>query len=147
MARLNREKSELMNKVLCNPHCKWIKKTKEVMEKYNIEERDLMGTASETKNTIHFVVFLVFMRKMKASQEKRSKLNFFLQGKKEWKPEEPAEYMKKLTRKQVSTIFKARTRMLKVKGNYKNGHRDLTCRACGYELETQGHVLSECAVL
>ena len=52
--------------------------------------------------------------------------------------------MKKLTRKQESTIFKTRTRMLKVKGNYKNGFPDLTCRACKKEDETQAHILYEC---
>ena len=49
--------------------------------------------------------------------------------------------------KQVSTIFKAMTRMTKVKGNYKNGHRDLTCRACKRSTETQQHVLNECIAL
>ena len=55
--------------------------------------------------------------------------------------------MKKLTRKQASTIFKARTRMIKVKGNYKNGYPDLTCRACQKDHETQAHVLYECKKL
>ena len=36
-ARLNREKSQLMEKILNNPECKWKKRTEEVMEKYNIE--------------------------------------------------------------------------------------------------------------
>ena len=52
-----------------------------------------------------------------------------------------------MTRKQASTIFKTRTRMIKVKGNYKNGHTDLTCRACKDVPETQQHVLEECQVI
>ena len=55
--------------------------------------------------------------------------------------------MNKLTRKQVSTIFKTRTRMIKVKGNYKNGHTDLACRACKGPLESQHHALVECQAL
>ena len=55
--------------------------------------------------------------------------------------------MLKLTRKQVSTIFAARTRMVKVKGNYKNGYQDLKCRACQHPCETQTHVLNECRTL
>ena len=55
---------------------------------------------------------------------------FFYENTPEWKPNEPATYMKTLTRKQTSTIFKARSRMIKVKGNYKNGHPNLTCRIC-----------------
>ena len=37
--------------------------------------------------------------------------------------------------------------MIKVKGNYKNGYRDLNCRACGKAPETQTHVLNECEKL
>ena len=55
--------------------------------------------------------------------------------------------MKALTRKQVSTIFKARTRMTKIKGNYKNEYPDQTCRACKLSPETHLHVLTECRAL
>ena len=37
--------------------------------------------------------------------------------------------------------------MLKVKDNYKNGHKDLECRLCGKSEETQKHVLEECIIL
>ena len=55
--------------------------------------------------------------------------------------------MNKLTRNQASTIFRARTRMLKVKTNFKNGHTNLKCRMCGKQEETQKHVLEECEAL
>ena len=55
--------------------------------------------------------------------------------------------MKKLTRQQANTIFKARTRMLPVKNNYRNKYRNHTCRACGQPVETQKHVLEDCEVL
>ena len=71
-------------------------------------------------------------------------MEYFLDGKQAWKVKERPSYLNKLTRNQASTIFKARTRMLMVKCNYKNGHRDLTCRACGKNEETQTHVLEEC---
>ena len=45
--------------------------------------------------------------------------------------------MNELNRKQVSLIFKARTRMLKIKANYKNGNTDQKCRACKIAIETQ----------
>ena len=37
--------------------------------------------------------------------------------------------------------------MLKVKGNYKNGFPDQTCRACQNSPETQAHVLYDCKKL
>ena len=52
--------------------------------------------------------------------------------------------MMEMTRKEVSTIFKARTRMLDVKNNFRNKHLSITCRACEKSNETQEHVLNEC---
>ena len=37
--------------------------------------------------------------------------------------------------------------MIKVKGNYKNGHRNLKCRVCVEKPETQQHILTECEKL
>ena len=52
-----------------------------------------------------------------------------------------------LGRKEASTIFKARTRMLQVKNNYKNAHKNLTCRACQRSTETQKYVLAVCPAI
>ena len=71
-------------------------------------------------------------------------MDYFLELKEGWNPGKRAKYMNVLTRKQASTIFKARTRMLKVKANYKNGHTDLMCSKCKKEPETQKHILEEC---
>ena len=56
-------------------------------------------------------------------------------------------YMLQLGRTRASTIFKARTRMLQVKNNYKNAHKNLSCRACQKDNETQEHVLTACPVI
>ena len=37
--------------------------------------------------------------------------------------------------------------MIKVKGNYKNGHKDLSCRMCKTDEETQTHILEECPIM
>ena len=147
MARLNRNKSELMQIVLDNPQSRWMKKTREVMEKYNISDRELDGSKEDANDAINMGVHIKMYSKVCESREGRSKLNFFLDGKGSWTAEEPAEYMKNMTRKQVSTIFKARTRMIKVKGNYKNEYPDQTCRACKKYAETQQHALKECEIL
>ena len=55
--------------------------------------------------------------------------------------------MSELTRKQTSLVFKARSRMLKVKGNCKNGYPDLTCRLCRKDEESQTHIQEECESL
>ena len=61
-----------------------------------------------------------------------------------WKPGIRKTYMNKLTRMEASTIFKARTRMLDVKNNYRGKHNNVTCRKCGEPTETQEHILGEC---
>ena len=55
--------------------------------------------------------------------------------------------MNELNRNQASTIFKTRTRMLKVKGNYKNGFTNQECRLCKKHDENQQHILEECEIL
>ena len=52
--------------------------------------------------------------------------------------------MNNLTRKECTGIFVVRSRMLKVKGNYKNKYPNLTYRWCMLTNETQEHILNEC---
>ena len=77
----------------------------------------------------------------------KSKMTYFTEKKDVWQPGKRAKYMNELTRKQTSLIFKARSRMLKVKCNYKNGFQDLTCRLCKMGEETQSHILEECQAM
>ena len=60
-----------------------------------------------------------------------------------WNPGTRPKYMSELTRNKVSTILKARTRMIEVKNNFRNKYPDVICRACGEAEETQLHVLEE----
>ena len=57
--------------------------------------------------------------------------------------ERPA-YMNKLNRKEASAIFKARTRMLDIKNNFRNKYHSLECRGCKATIETQQHIMNEC---
>ena len=43
--------------------------------------------------------------------------------------------------------FKARTRMLDVKNNYRGKYNDVICRRCGEPNETQEHILDECKMI
>ena len=74
-------------------------------------------------------------------------MQYYFEGKTEWDAGKRAQYMNKLTRNQASTIFRARTRMLKVKANFKKGHTNLECRMCGNKEETLKHILEECMAL
>ena len=74
----------------------------------------------------------------------KSKVKHLLEGIREWNPQVRQPYMDQLTRSQVSHIFKARTRMLDIKNNFRGKYENLTCRACKNAPETQQHILEEC---
>ena len=56
-------------------------------------------------------------------------------------------YLRELSRREASIIFRGRTRMIHVKQNYKNMYKDDICRGCGEAKESQEHVLNECTKL
>ena len=143
-ARLNRNKSELMEKVLKHPGCQWEQENRKVMEKYRINNEDLEGTKYVTKNKIRKKILIGFKNRVCETSNNKSKMKYYSDSKNEWTPGYRAKYMNELNRKQVSLVFKARTRMIKIRGNYKNGNSDLTCRACKIHMETQDHVLETC---
>ena len=51
-ARLNRDKSNMMNEVLKNPKCQWANITSEIMKAYELNDQHLTGPKSQTKTTI-----------------------------------------------------------------------------------------------
>ena len=146
-ARLNRNKSDLMAEVLSNPDCMWEKDTSTIMAKYNLNENDIEGSKYHSKSVIKKSIMTHFKTAMDQACQDKSKMKYFIENKGNWQPGKIAQYMSKLTRKQTSLIFKARSRMIKVKGNYKNGHNDLNCRLCRNEEETQTHILEICPIM
>ena len=62
----------------------------------------------------------------------------------QWQAGKRKAYMNKLNRTETSTIFKARTRMLDAKLNFKNKYQNLKCRWCEEPNETQEHILENC---
>jgi hypothetical protein len=125
----------------------WGDTTKRIEELYNITEEDKTGTPGEIKGAIRRKIEESFKIKIEASGSEKSKIKYLTQGKQSWTPNRTEEYMNKLNRTEVSTIFKARTRMIDVKNNYKNKYKNLTCRACKNETETQEHILEECKAI
>ena len=106
----------------------------------------------EDKEFINYTILervkTYFHNRMEERRE-MTKLKYFLDGKGKWEAERASVYMNKLTRKQASVIFKTRTRMIKVKDNFRNGHiSDTSCRACRAPKESQEHALIiECRAL
>ena len=84
-----------------------------------------------------------YANKINTMAEGKTKTQFLLSNT-AWKPGIRPNYMNKLTRMEASAIFKARTRMIDVKNNFRGKYNDTKCRKCDAETETQEHILEEC---
>ena len=85
--------------------------------------------------------------KLEKDGQNKSKVKFLTDNRPEWKSCERQQYLNHLTRKDASTIFLARTRMIDVKNNFRSKYPNINCRACGKDPETQEHVLETCKVI
>ena len=131
-----------------NTTTKWAEETKKAKQELSIDEGDMKGEKTSVKHRVNNKIKEWFKERIEKESKNKSKVQHLLEGiKKNWETEKRANYMKKLTRPQASNIFKARSRMLPVKNNFRNKHQTQTCRACGNHTETQQHVLEECEVL
>jgi hypothetical protein len=99
---------------------------------------------SSIKKRVKEAINSVFHLNITASCKDKSKTQHLIEGIGTWTPGKRPSYMSNLNREQTSTIFKARTRMLPVKNNYRNQYKDNICRGCKAEPETQQHVLQSC---
>ena len=100
------------------------------------------------KNQVSQKINEAFKEKIEKDGKDKSKVQHLKNGQPQWEPGKMKEYIYKAPRQVASTIFQARTRMLKVKTNYKNKYKNnLTCRACGLADETQNHAMEECLKL
>ena len=143
--RIQMKGSDLIKRVVnSNQKNGWKQKTKEIKDEMGITEEDTTGGKEATKNKIKKKALKFFKEKLTRRGRDKSKIQYLIQGRGDWKPGHRSEYMSKLTRNQVSMIFQGQTRMLKVKMNYKKGQKDLSCRICKKTEETQHHILEEC---
>ena len=96
------------------------------------------------KKIINEAIEKDFQERMTSARTKKSKINHLMTGRLSQEIDERQNYMNKLNRYQTSIIFKARTRMIDVKNNFRGKYPNNTCRGCGQTDETQEHVLEEC---
>ena len=125
----------------------WVIQTQEMKRKLNITKEDMNLPTEAYKNKVQEKINLEVQNEIEEAKEKKSKVKYLLEGTSEWEVGTSKPYMKQLTRNECSIIFKARARMMNVMNNYKGKHKDIKCRICKEEDETQEHILSECKVL
>lgn len=143
--RLKRTQNELIKNIL-NTETKggWLESTQKVMQEIGITDDEMNEKKYKTKRAVKLKTAASFKQKIEKSGENKSKITFLTQEKPNWQVYKRETYMNKLDRNDTSTIFKARTRMVSVKNNFRGMHKDNMCRACGQHEETQEHILEIC---
>ena len=121
----------------------WAMENNEYLQKLGIPAETMEKKPAKFKAECRKAIQEEFRARIEKATEK-SKVKHMMENKTGWEPGKRAKYMDKLTRNHVSTIFKARARMLEVQANYKNKYPDKACRICHQEEETQDHVLQQC---
>ena len=123
----------------------WQSITNAIKEKAGVSIENMQGSRDQVKRIVETKIRTAMKNALNKEGENKSKVQHLIQNKQEpWTPGTSTEYMRRLTRNQASTIFKARTRMLKVKNNFRKMSETNTCRMCNKECETQQHILKEC---
>ena len=146
--RIKKNGNQLLNEVTKNAvPGGWKELLRKTKEKYDVTDEDLQKSKYTTRKDINKKITAAFKRNTERNGENKSKINYLLEGTERWTPGQPKSYMLHLGRTQASTIFKARTRMLHVKNNYKNAYKNQACSACQKEAETQEHVLAACPAI
>ena len=122
----------------------WKRISDKKLQEYKMENTETNNKKEHKKTIIKTKIKDTFKNRLLSQAENKSKVQHLRKGKGEWTPEQRSQYMTKMTRNECSIIFRARTRMLDIKNNFKGKYGDDKCRACKIETETQDHVLEKC---
>lgn len=147
-ARIQRGDHETIKQVASNKQKGgWAEKNDEIKIEMGVEDCDLRLTKNGTKRVMREKSEKCFKEKIVKEGMGKAKVRHLLNGRENWRVNTRPEYMNRLTRWQASWIFKARTRMLNVKDNYRQTNQDDFCRLCREVKETQDHILEECPMI
>ena len=127
----------------------WRKSTDDIIKRYRLDPETIISQKkSRIKKIVNEAVRKQFRTEMiqKALEKTKSK-HFLYTTDGLTQTQNKNRYIYKLTRMESSAIFRARTKMIDVKMNYKGKYSDTTCRHCKKHPETQEHILQECEVL
>lgn len=143
LIRIENGDNSNLKSILSDSRSDWKEQTKEKLAELDIPTNLILQPGATTKRIINNKIMNHMKHKKITHAQDQSKFQHLTKGENNYSFQRK-KYMNKLNRIQLSTIFKARTRMLDVKANFKSAHRDLKCRLCGNAEETQRHVLQEC---
>ena len=140
--RLNDNPSELMEKIKSDSFINWWTKTESLMEEFSLDKEELFRVKNK-KKIIKDKVMHAFRLKLLHEYGIKSKVTYLVSNTTS-SIDKMNLYLKKCTRVEASCIFKARSRMLDFKANFKGKYTDQSCRLCKNTVESHDHILFEC---
>ena len=160
--RIHIKQLNYLYKIITSDGTRWIKKIAEnqvmdeklkenpmkrygkLLEEYNLTE-SVMNISRYTKEQWKKEVDETVMKTMNERYNKEvgelSKLKELHKNKKEIRQE---RYMNLLTWEDARMIFKIRTRMTKIRKNYRNNYKCILCPRCNMEEESEKHLIETC---
>ena len=103
----------------------WKHTTQQIKDRLDINNQDMEGTRNLVKTNVREKTKAAFKESIDRNGAEKSKIQHLMNTKNnQWEPGKPAPYIMELTRMQASTIFKAKTRMLHGKENYKGNYQN-----------------------
>jgi len=138
----------MLYKITTDPETQWNKNIQNIMNKYNITENQMISWSKyQAKKTIKIKIEQKLLNNITERSGTKTKTKDLLEGKPPSTRLETPSYINRLTRRDCRNIFNTRTRMIKIKDNFRGTHTDLTCRWCKNKPETQEHIFTECEPL
>lgn len=99
---------------------------------------------AQSKKHVKQKIHKQFREEIFQNKANKSKIKYLTDG---YIGTEKTNYTNVLNRETTSILFKARTRMLDIKANYRNKYKeDMNCRLCHNAEETQEHILTQCEI-
>ena len=147
--RIRKGETTLTKKIIeHNQKGGWKEYTENIKQEMKITDDEMIGKKDTIKKIVGKKTKAYFKEMIDKEGKDKSKVGYLLQGYEgEWKPGVRQPYLNQLTRKQASIIFKARTRMIDVKNNFRGKYQNNLCRLCNETNETQEHVMEECKII
>jgi hypothetical protein len=141
----NQEGKSTTQDIVMDNNNEWNKNLQNLFKNYEIIEGDMLKMRkNELNRFLNKRIETKITDDIKKAADRKSKVKDLYTSKTHPELIRPAKYMENLSRMECSNIIYLKTRMIKVKGNYKNAHKDMKCRWCMKQDETQIHIFKEC---
>ena len=142
---VNQKNDSILHNIMTDEHNPWAKQMENILKESGITiDQIKTATPEQIKKLTTKKLQQYHIKTIEKVAETKSKVRHYVALRNQDDRRCTPEYINKLSRSKCADIFRVRSRMLKVKANYKSIQNNTTCRWCNSPQETQEHILSEC---